>query len=85
MKLNNINVGEAITHAEELINKDKSILSETKKSIHVILMICRTMMERLSLDSHNSSKPPSSDFGNTGQEQKDKEKNNDNDEDESKN
>ena len=80
MKLNNINVGEAITHAEELINKDKSILSETKKSINVILMICRTMMERLSLDSHNSSKPPSSDFGNTGQEQKEK----DNDEDESK-
>lgn len=62
MKINSINVGEAIIHAENVLNEDKSVPPSLKEAFEPILLICRAMMERLSLDSHNSSKPPSSDF-----------------------
>lgn len=76
MKLNNINVGEAIAKAEKLLDHDKSISPAVGETFKVILVLSRAMMERLSLNSQNSSKPPSSDFSNPGQEQKDGEGNN---------
>jgi len=61
MKPNNINVSSAIADAEKLLAEEKDISPALKASVKLILVLVRTMVERLSLNSKNSSKPPSTD------------------------
>jgi len=61
MKLNNINVSSAIADAEKLLAEEKDISPGLKASMKLILVLVQTMVDRLSLNSKNSSKPPSTD------------------------
>ena len=61
MKINNINVNETIESATALLDKEKNISLALRATIKVVLLLLKTMLERLSLNSKNSSKPPSGD------------------------
>lgn len=61
MKLNNDNVKETIDNAKSLLAKEKNISPALRSVIQLLLVFMEVMLERLSLNSKNSSKPPSSD------------------------
>ena len=61
MKIDNINVKETIDTANELLAKEKSISPALRAVFQFILTLMQVMVERLSLNSKNSSKPPSTD------------------------
>lgn len=61
MKLNNDNIKETIDNARSLLAKEKNISPALRAIIKLLLLFMRSMLERLSLNSKNSSKPPSTD------------------------
>lgn len=61
MKLNNENVKETIDNAKSLLAKEKNISPALRSVIQLLLVFMEVMFNRLSLNSKNSSKPPSSD------------------------
>ena len=61
MKIKNINIGETLKNAEELLEADKQISSALKAMFKLLITIITLLSGRLSLNSRNSSKPPSSD------------------------
>ena len=61
MKLNNDNVKKTIDNANALLEKEKNISPALRSVIHLLLVFIKVMFDRLSLNSKNSSKPPSSD------------------------
>lgn len=61
MKLNNIDVGKTIETAKQLLAKEKNISPALKAVFKLLLVIVQLMLERFSLNSKNSSKPPSND------------------------
>ncbi len=62
MKINKINVGEAIANVNNLLEQEKNVSAALKAAISLILTIMQLLLERLSLNSKNSSKPPSTDL-----------------------
>ena len=56
-----VNVGETLNKARELLQNEKNISPVFKTTIELILTLMQIMLERLSSNSKNSSKPPSSD------------------------
>ena len=62
MKLNNDNIKETIDSAKSLLSKEKNISPALRTIMHLLLVFMQAMLERLSLNSNNSSKPPSSDL-----------------------
>lgn len=61
MKLNNENVKETIDNAKALLAKEKNISPALRSVIQLLLVFMEVMLNRLSLNSKNSSKSPSSD------------------------
>jgi transposase len=61
MKLNNDNIKETIVNAKLLLAKEKNISPALRSVFQLLLVFMEVMLERLSLNSKNSSKPPSSD------------------------
>jgi len=60
MNINNINVEKAIKEAKELIKKEK-VSPALKVSLDVIFLLIQILINRLGLNSRNSSKAPSQD------------------------
>lgn len=61
MKLNSDNIKETIDNAKSLLAKEKNISPALRSVFQLLLVFMEVMLERLSLNSKNSSKPPSSD------------------------
>jgi len=61
MKINHINVNETIDNAKKLLAKEKNISPALRAVFNLILVLMQAMLERLTLNSKNSNKPPSSD------------------------
>jgi len=61
MKLTNDNIKATIEHAKSLLGKEKNISPALRSIFQLLLVFMQAMVERLSLTSQNSSKPPSSD------------------------
>ena len=60
MKLNNDNIKETIESANSLLAKEKNISPALRSIIKLLLVFMQAMLERSTLNSKNSSKPPSS-------------------------
>jgi transposase len=56
-----INIDKTLKDAEKLLAEEKEMSSATKSMITLLLLVIRLLVERLALDSSNSSKPPSQD------------------------
>lgn len=61
MDLKKININETVDKAKNLLEKEENISPALRSIIDLLLMVITLMAERLSLNSRNSSKPPSSD------------------------
>ena len=61
MKLNNDNIKETIDNAKALLAKEKNISPALRSVIKLLFIFMQAMLERFSINSKNSSKPPSSD------------------------
>lgn len=61
MKINNVDVGKTIDNAKALLKEDKSISPSLRSVFELILILMQAMLMRLTLNSKNSSKPPSAD------------------------
>jgi transposase len=61
MKIEDIDVNKTVAQARELLAKEKNISSALKSVIELLLMIIILLVNRLGLNSKNSSKPPSTD------------------------
>lgn len=62
MKIANVNIEAAVNNVRELLKKDKKISSSLKSAIELLLVIVTLLINKLGLNSRNSSKPPSSDI-----------------------
>lgn len=70
MKINKIDVGETIERAREMLANEKGISPALLSVIEVLLLLVSIMAERLSLNSKNSSKPPSTDINKNADDKK---------------
>lgn len=61
MKIENIDVTKTLENAKKLLQEDKNISPAVKSIFEILLVIINVLMNRLNLNSKNSSKPPSSD------------------------
>lgn len=61
MKIDNINVTDAIQSVKKLLKKEHNISPALRAAIELIVIMLQVMVERLNLNSNNSSKPPSAD------------------------
>ena len=61
MKIENIDVGEAIEKVEKMMSSDKSCSPVLRTAVQLLIVIVMLLANRLGLNSSNSSKPPSSD------------------------
>ena len=61
MKIESIDIETTIAKARALICEDKGLSAATKSIVEILILIITLLANRLSLNSTNSSKPPSSD------------------------
>lgn len=61
MKIKNLSITETLKNAEELLEADQHISPALKAMVKLLITIITLLSGRLSLNSRNSSKPPSSD------------------------
>lgn len=61
MTINNINIDETLTRAKKHLAEDKGMSFATKSLMELLLLVISLLVERLKVDSRNSSKPPSQD------------------------
>ena len=62
MKLENIDINETIQTVKQMLEKEKGLNPGLKSSLELLLLIISLLVNRLGLNSNNSSKPPSSDL-----------------------
>jgi transposase len=62
MKINSINVEEAIKNASRLLENEKGLSPSFKAVFQILIFIVSVLTDRLNLNSFNSSKPPSMDL-----------------------
>ncbi len=72
MKLSTVNVTKTIEEVSTLLEKEKRISPVLKAAIQLLLTIVTLLAERLSLNSNNSSKPPSTDLNRKKKKNADK-------------
>lgn len=70
MKLNNANVKQTIKDATKMLEKEKNISPAFRAVIQLLLAFVQLMVDRLGLNSKNSSKPPSTDQKNAKEKKK---------------
>lgn len=63
MTVEHVDTSEAFNNVRHLLENDKNIFPGLKAAIEVLIFLVTTLVNRLNLNSRNSSKPPSSDFG----------------------
>ena len=61
MKIENIDVNATIEEASKLLEQEKDIQPALKNTFKVIIILIKILVDRITLNSKNSSKPPSSD------------------------
>ncbi len=61
MTINNINIDETLKNAKRHLAEEKELPFATKSLMELLLLVISLLVERLNLDSRNSSKPPSQD------------------------
>ena len=61
MTIQNIDIGESIKHVKDLLSKNKNITPELKGAVELLIVVITLLVNKLGLNSSNSSKPPSSD------------------------
>jgi transposase len=61
MKIENIDINKTLDSTRKLLNEDNSISPALRSIIEILLVIITLLINRLNLNSKNSSKPPSSD------------------------
>jgi transposase len=61
MKIENIDVNKTVDDARKLLEEDKNISPALKSMFNLLLVIITLLVNRLGLNSRNSSKPPSND------------------------
>jgi len=74
MTIENIDITATLRRVETLIAEDKGLSSATKSLLEILVLIITLLVNRLNLNSRNSSKPPSTDPNRekTGQKKKNK-------------
>ena len=70
MKLESIDVDEAIDNVKQLLEKERDLSPALKSALNVMLLLVSILLNRVTLNSKNSSKPPSSDPNREKQSQK---------------
>jgi len=68
MTVEEIDTTEALNKVRSLLEEDKNISDELKAAIEVLIFRITMLVNRLSLHSRKSSRPPSSDFGSNSPE-----------------
>ncbi len=63
MTVEDIDVDEAIANIRQLLKEDKTVSRTLRAAIEVMILLVSILTKRLGLNSRNSSKPPSTDFG----------------------
>jgi transposase len=76
MTVNDIDTDEALANIKKLLGKEKNISPALKAAIEVMILLVTVLVNRLGLNSGNSSKPPSSDYGANERKRKSNGKNN---------
>ncbi|MEZ4528255.1 MAG: DUF6444 domain-containing protein [Desulfobacterales bacterium] len=61
MKLESIDINATINNTRRLLDEDRNVSPALKASIELLLVLVTVLINRLGLNSSNSSKPPSSD------------------------
>jgi len=61
LKIDSIDVNSAISHVKQLLETERDISPALKSALNVILLLVSVLLNRVTLNSKNSSKPPSSD------------------------
>lgn len=61
MKLDNIDVDAAINDAKDLIEQERDLSPALRSALGVLLLLVSLLLKRTTLNSRNSSKPPSAD------------------------
>ncbi|TXL18476.1 IS66 family transposase [Methylococcaceae bacterium HT3] len=61
MKIDNVDVDSAVTHARQLLAAERDISPALKSALEMILLLVTVLLNRVTLNSKNSSKPPASD------------------------
>jgi transposase len=61
MKIENIDINKTLDNTRKLLDEDNSISPALRSIIEILLVIISLLINRLNLNSKNSSKPPSSD------------------------
>jgi len=61
MKLESINVEETIERTKKLLAEDPNVSPALSSSIELLLILVTILINRMGLNSKNSSKPPSAD------------------------
>lgn len=61
MKIESIDIEKALDNARELIDQEKNLSSSLRAALEVLLLLVTLLLNRTTLNSKNSSKPPSTD------------------------
>jgi transposase len=61
LKIDDIEVDSAIEHVKQLLETEPNLSPALKSALEVILLLVSILLDRVTLNSKNSSKPPSSD------------------------
>ena len=61
MKIESIEVEKALDKARDLIEQEEGLSSSLRAALEVLLLLVKVLLDRKTLNSQNSSKPPSSD------------------------
>ncbi len=61
MTIDNIDIDATLSEVERLLKEDKTASPALKSTITVLMLVVKLLANKLGLNSHNSSKPPSSD------------------------
>jgi transposase len=63
MTVNDIDTDEALENIKKLLSEEKNISLALKAAIDGMILLVTVLVNRLGLNSRNSSKPPSRDYG----------------------
>ena len=61
MSIQDINISETITNARKTLAEDKSISPQVRAMVELLIVVVQLLVNKIGLNSRNSSKPPSSD------------------------
>lgn len=61
MKIDNIDVESAVKNTQQLLEAERDISPALKSALEMILLLVTVLLNRVTLNSKNSSKPPASD------------------------